>query len=259
MNLHLQHELVTGRFVAPFAANWLEPASGITVMVRPAVTAGDVAPDDAALLPAAEIAFLQETHQIVPDAGVVAAGVGPVVLATPRRPDAIDRTDVRLGGVSGVAELVARATLEPYFGIPAGAWRRDDAETEAEIREGNAALLPVTDGFREDLARAWFILTGLPLVTHVLVAPRDMSREAAQPLLDTMRVAGEVGHERRQEWRNEWIERHGLERERALALLAGLRYALGEEDRTAVMALFQRAARGTRFPRVSGLQYLPTA
>ena len=36
------------------------------------------------------------------------------------------------------------------------------------VLEGADALRPIEGGFAEDLCRAWFILTALPVVTHIL-------------------------------------------------------------------------------------------
>ena len=84
---------------------------------------------------------------------------------------------------------MARATLKPFYGIEVTGWVRDAeapeaARAEAVIVEGTEALREPEAGFSEDLCRAWFILSGQPLVSHVLLAPRDLSPSALRQLID---------------------------------------------------------------------------
>ena len=257
MRLLIDQTLVTAPLAAALAAGWIEPSPDVSVELATGLSSSSVGEDDAALVPASEIAHLQPTHLIVPDVAVVAPGLGPVSLRTAVRPDEVERTPVRLAGTSGVAELLARATLQPYFGIQAATWTRDeDVAAEAVVLEGADALRPIEGGFAEDLCRAWFILTGLPVVTHVLITPQEMSRAEVQSVLQTLRLSAEVGHERRREWRTELIDRLELDRERVLALYASLQYALTPEDRPAVTALLQRGGRGSSYPPASSIRFL---
>jgi predicted solute-binding protein len=260
MRLVIHDTLVTAPLVAPLTAGWIEPAAGVAVELKRDVTAADVGDADVALLPASELSHLQASHQGVPDVAVISEGIGAVSLRTPVRPDEIEQTPVKLMGTTGVGELLARATLHAYFGIQATAWigAHDErsADAEAVVFEGTDALRPIEGGFAEDLCRAWFILTGLPVVSHVLAAPLAATRAGLQPVLDTFRVTAAVAHERRREWREDLIARHELDRDRVLALLAGQRYELLPADRQALAALFQRGGRGSTYPTVAGLSYL---
>lgn len=258
MRLLLHDTLVTAPLVAPVTAGWIEPAPGLTVEAAATLIAAEVGADDVVLLPASELGRLQTTHQVVPDMAVVADGIGAVSLRTRVRPDEVERTAVRILGTSGVAELLARATLRPYFGIQATAWitDREEPTAEAVVLDGVAALRPIAGGFAEDLGRAWFIMTGLPVVSQVLVAPVDATRTDLRPALDTLQLAMAVGHERRREWRESMTEHSGLDRERFLALLAGHRYELTALDRQALTSLYQRGARGSAYPPLTSLRFL---
>lgn len=259
MRLILDDTLVTAPIVSPLTLGWLQPASGVTVTARTGLTAADIGESDAALVSTAHLAHLQETHQVVPDVAVVAEGIGAVSLRTPVRPDEIDQTTVRVIGQGGVAELLARATLRPYFGIQATAWEVEGGEAPeatAVVLEGVEALRPIEGGFAEDLCRAWFILTALPVVSHVLVVPAAATRQVIQPILDTLAVAARVGYERRREWRTPLIEREGLDRDRTHAVLSGQRYELTDRDRQAIVNLAQRGSRGTGVPPLTSLRFL---
>ena len=82
------------------------------------------------------------------------------------------------------------------------------------IVEGADALRPPEAGFSEDLVRAWFILTGEPVVSHLLVAPKGAARAEIEPAIALLEQARQVGHERRRELRGSVTERAGLDRDR---------------------------------------------
>ena len=113
------------------------------------------------------------------DVAVIADGNGAIAMRTPVRPDEVEATPVRLLDTSGIAELLARATLRPFYGIEPTGWVRDGdspeaARAEVVIVEGAEALREPEAGFSEDLSRAWFILTAQPVVSHVLLVPRAL-------------------------------------------------------------------------------------
>lgn len=258
MRLLLHDTLVTAPIVAPLTAGWVEAAAGVTLESVAMLTVAGVGAQDLALVPSSELGRLQLSHQVVPDVAVIGDGIGAVSLRTAVRPDEVERTAVRVVGTSGVAELLARATLRSYFGIQATAWATDREEPAAEVvvLDGAEALRPFEGGFAEDLTRAWFILTGLPVVSHILVAPIEATRPDLRPALETLRLARSVGHERRREWREALIEQSGLDRERFLALLAGQRHELTSPDRQALTGLYQRGARGAPYPPITSLRFL---
>ncbi len=95
-------------------------------------------------------------------------------MRSPVRPDEIDSASILLYDVSGTAELLARATIWPFYGIKAAAWSTEaNGSAAITIVDGIAALEPVEAGFSEDLVRAWFILTDQPVVTHLLAVPAN--------------------------------------------------------------------------------------
>ena len=263
MRLLIHDTLATAPFAYPLTAGWALPAEGVIAEVRVELRGGDLAPDDAALLPASEVALCQETHQVVPDAAVIADGAGAVAMRTPVRPDEVERSPVRLLDTSGTAELLARATLRPFYGIEPTAWvtSEDDrppaaAEAQVVVVEGVEALRPPEAGFAEDLSRAWFILTGTPAVTHVLLAPLTADRAALQPVLATLATLRQAAAERRREWRQDLATRHDLPRDRLNAVFAAQRLTLEPDDRRALLLLLQRGGRGSAFPPPTALRFL---
>ncbi|MCC6315702.1 MAG: hypothetical protein IT337_17020, partial [Thermomicrobiales bacterium] len=165
MRLLLDDTLATLPYMLPLVEGWIAPGD-LRPERRTALRAADLEPGDAALLPLPEAALLPELFGIVPGIAAIADGVGAYALRTPVRPDEIEGATVRLLDVSPVGVVLARATVGPYFGIAPIVWTPEaDPAAQAVVVEGLAALRPVEGGFSEDLARAWFILTGLPVVS----------------------------------------------------------------------------------------------
>lgn len=261
MRLLIHDTLATTTFAAPSRAGWVVPAADVTVETRPDLRGGEVGPEDVALAPVAAVLICQATHRVVPDVAVVAGAVGPVAMRTPVRADDVERTPVRLLGTSGAGELLARATLRPFYGIEPTAWVTGDTDPAAAaaqvvIVEGAAALQPVEGGFAEDLCRAWFVLTGTSAVTHVLLAPAGADRVALGPILATLAALREAGHERRSELRRTLADTHELPLDRVHAFFAEQRLMLEDVDRRGLLMLLQRGTRGSTYPALAGVSYL---
>jgi predicted solute-binding protein len=244
VKLLLHDSLTTAPIVYPFSAGWIEPS--IDTELRPSLFAADVDDRAAALIPSAEISILHETHLVVPEVAVIADGMGTIVMRVPVRPDEVEGTSVRLYDVSGTAEILARATVEPFYGIVPRGWSRDESsDAQVVIVEGAQALRSPEAGFSEDLMRAWFILTGQSLVSHLLIVPKSAD---PAPIRDLLVEAQRVGHERRRDLRKAVAERYDVDRERLTELSAASRYSLGEADRRALMMLLQRGNKGSAYP-----------
>lgn len=242
MRLVLDDAIVTSQVVVPLREGWASLPGGY--VVRPNLTASDLAPDDIALLPAGEATDLAGTHRLVPDVAVVYGNAGVIAMRAPVRPDGIDETPIRLYHTSRTAELLIRALLRPFFGITACGFVSDEGESDAQIVviEGAEALNPPEAGFQEDLARAWFILTGLPLVSHVLVAPLAIGAGDVDPIIDGLRTAVAAGAERRREVRVTIAAQAEVDRDRLVEVTNGLRFQLEAAD---VQSLRQLVARGS--------------
>jgi hypothetical protein len=275
MRLLLHDTLATMPWTVPLREGWLPAPAGVEVLLRPDLPAAAVGAGEAALLPSPEAALLEASHAVWPTAAAVFSSDGPVSLRTPVRPDEVERTPVRLTGCSAAGELLARATLRTFYGIEPAAWTRDDdPAAEAVVLEGTEALRPAEGGFAEDLARAFFIMTGLPAVTHLLVVPdpnpdptgdgdraadatagaagSPLDPPAAEPAalaaaFDWLQRARVLSHERRKEWRGALVA-GGVASDKLGALFASMRTTLEPDDRKALTALLSHGARGTAYP-----------
>jgi predicted solute-binding protein len=245
----LMHDTIaTAPLTIPLKSDWIVPA--LPVETRPSLTASDLATDDIALLPAAEIALLHESHRVVPD-------IAAISMRVPVRPDEIRITPVRLWHATSTAELLARATLHPFYGITPGDFTSDDnAQAQVVVLEGAEALQLPEAGFAEDLVRAWFVLTAQSFVSHILVAPFHFDRVAVQPAMQTLTELRAIGHERRKDVRRSVAETTGLDPNLVTEFFLAQHYELNSDDRRSLLMLLQRGHRGSTFPYVWEITYL---
>ncbi len=249
MRLLIDQTFATTPYTTPIASAWVSTPPNLDVQLVKHLSADEITPDAAALIPSSELRTLLVTHDVIPDVAVIADGVGAIEMRTPARPDEIEATPVRLLDAGGTAELLARATLQPFYGITPTSWMRGDdepaaARAEVVIVAGAEALREPEGGFSEDLARAWFILTAQPVVSHVLVFPRDAPMEDARGIVRFLDAARAMGVERRRDWRPQLADREGVGRDRASAFWAAQRLMLEAEDRRALLDLLAQGSRG---------------
>ena len=236
MRLLIDETFATATYTVPIASGWVSPPDGITVEIANRLSTDSTSEEHIVLAPASEILRLQQTHQVAAGVAVVADANGAIAMRTPVRPDEVEATPVRLLDTSGIAELLARATLKPFYGIEPTSWVRDGdspeaAHAEVVIVEGAEALREPEAGFSEDLSRAWFILTAQPVVSHVLLVPRALPLVLLQETLTFLDAARTEGVARRPEWRPQLADREGVGRDRASAFWAAQRLKLEPADR----------------------------
>jgi hypothetical protein len=253
VRLLIDETFATATYTVPISSGWVSPPEGVTVEATNCLTADSETGESVVLAPASEILRRQQTHQVAGDVAVIADGNGAIAMRTPVRPDEVEATPVRLLDTSGIAELVARATLRPFYGIEPTGWVRDGnspeaARAEVVIVEGGEALREPEGGFSEDLSRAWFILTAQPVISHVLLVPRALPPADLTNVLTFLDAARTEGLARRREWRPELADRVGVDRDRASAFWAAQRLKLEPADRQPLLDLLHKGSRGTSNP-----------
>ncbi|MGI8643403.1 MAG: MqnA/MqnD/SBP family protein [Thermomicrobiales bacterium] len=252
--LLIHDTLATAPYALPLREGWR--TIDLPAETRPGVVAADLTDDDAALVPAGELLYLHETHRVVPDHAVVCGRMGTIVMRVPVRPDEIEQTPVVLYETSATAELLARATLQAFYGIVPSGWTTEpDPDSQAVVVEGIRVLEEPEAGFVEDLCRAWLILTDAPVVTHVLVAPLAWDEDRLAPVVAALATLRESGHHRRRDVRKVLAQGAEIDRDELADLLNGQRYTLEEPDRRALLMLLQLGTRGTDLPKVPLLLY----
>jgi hypothetical protein len=264
VRLLIDDTFATGTYTVPITSGWVSSPEGIEVEIAHRLTPGSASDESIVLAPSSEILPLQQTHQIAGDVAVIADGNGAIAMRTPVRPDEVEATPVRLLETSGIAELLARATLKPFYGIEPTNWVRDGdapeaAHAEAVIVEGAEALREPEAGFSEDLSRAWFILTAQPVVSHVLLVPSALPPADLTNALTFLDAARTEGLARRREWRPQLADQEGVGRDRASAFWAAQRLNMALADRRALLDLLGKGSRGTSSPPPANVTFIDGA
>lgn len=240
----------TSFLTIPIREGWVGDSSNVRIVAN--LAADEITVDDVVLIPAAIATGLVQTHVIDRSVAVVHDGIGMTAMWTPVRADEIDEETVYLTGVGTAGETLARALLKPYFGISVVEISHADsppADARVVVTEGAAALAMPETGFREDLARTWFILTGFPFVSHVaVVGVRALARDADEQLRVLKKLV-EAGHERRRDVRRLIHELNGVDRDVWADVTGRMRYHLEPEDAVSVRRLVEMGTWGTSFGR----------
>ncbi|MDQ4099268.1 MAG: hypothetical protein M3121_02060, partial [Chloroflexota bacterium] len=98
-------------------------------------------------------------------------------------------------------------------------------------------------------SRAWFILTGLRLVSHVLVVPVESQEEAITALVSELRRLIATGIERRRDVRVALATDNDLDRGRLVEVTSRLRWSLERADIDSLQMLIARGTWGMSIPR----------
>ncbi len=253
--LLIHDTLVTSPWAAPARAG--REVTTVPAEARETLVAADLGDDDAALLPAGELLDLHASHRVVQDVAVVAGTKGTIRMRVPVRPDEIERSAVYLRETTRTAELLARALLQPFYGILPTGWTHEPAaDAQVVVLEGISSLEAPEAGFVEDLCRAWLILTDTPVVSHVLVVPMAWDRARTTPVLETLAALRATGHRRRRDIRAALVGDREIDRDALADLLTEHRTALEPADRRALLMLLQLGTRGSDLPKVPALTFL---
>lgn len=215
------------------------------------LSGADIGPHDFALMQTPEITLLTATHVVDPVIGIFTAESGAIVMRALVRPDEIEDASILLYETGSTAELLARATIWPFYGIKANAWSIEpDGSSAITIVDGLAALEPAEADFSEDLVRAWYILTDQPVVTHLLVVPLDATDDEVDTIRARVNDAVAAGYAARREIRKALLTESAIDSERLVDFLARLRFELDSTARAAAYSLLARGSGGTRFPLI---------
>src|SRR5215218_8057880 len=253
VRLLIDETFATATYTVPITSGCDSPPEGITVEIANRLTTDSASEEHILLAPASGILRLQQTHDVATGVAVITNGNGAIAMRTPVRPDEVEATPVRLLETSGIAELLARATLKPFYGIEPTSWVRDGGSleavrAEAVIVEGAEALREPEAGFSEDLSQAWFILTGQPVVSHVLLVPSALPPADLTNVLTFLDAGRTDGLARRRDWRPQLADREGVGRDRASAFWAAQRLKMEPADRPALLDLLGKGSLGTSNP-----------
>ncbi|MCM8745349.1 hypothetical protein NET03_02260 [Thermomicrobium sp. CFH 73360] len=203
-----------------------------------------------ALLDTLEALELVPAWSIATDLVVASQYNSAVGLVTPDRPDRITDAIVSLDDCRPASEALARATIEPFFGLRVRDWRHAEAASalsELRVTEDEAALVPL-DERHHDLGRIWFILTGHAFVSHLLVVPSELPAETRSQFAVLLRRLSEELRTRAAEIASERAAAHALDAGRLHAYLSESVDVLTPKLQRAIAELVRRSGSGLRVP-----------
>lgn len=244
--------MTTAVYTQPIVHGWVDPA--LTVEFLDRVTAEIARSQQApALIGAFEATQLADAFVVVADIALVSQHTSSVAIQTSERPDGLDEVCVALDAVSLTAEALARATVTPFYGIGVVSWDRDTDPGALVVLEDAAALAqPLSERFH-DLGRAWFVLSALPVLSHVLVVPRNLiteQAEAVRRLVATLQAARELARARLLDVAARLVREHELNQERVEAMLVDQTYRVTQRARAGWRELFERTRHDLGFERL---------
>lgn len=255
--LALAHEL--GWITLPYAVETVAGLDAATARAHP---------EALVYLPLTEYAELQASHTVLPFLAGGGNHNAAIALISEQPLGEINECLVDLGESSRLAEALARGTLRKFYGINPLAWLRDErpeGETPpvVEVREGGEALhLLEEPGDRTvvELGKAWFILTGLPAITHLLLVP-DATLHAKPDLPQTLAAALDSANAtiqaRQGELRAELSTRYGISRATLDRLYDDQLPTLTGDAQKSLRALLTAASRSMGLPPVGALKLPP--
>lgn len=253
MTLYIDDNLMTGMIATPLREGWLE--TRLPYEVVPNLTADRVGRGDVALISVAEAASLVDTHYIDPAIAVV-SGEPPestIAMRTPVRPDGIDESPIRMIDTTPTAELLIRALLRSFFGITADGFVYDAdvpevGEAQCVVVDGRLGLTEPELGHQEDLVKAWYVLTGSPVVFAVAVVGAEADGGAEE--LALLRSSLDLGIERRRDVRRILAgEDESIDRAKLASITNNLTYQLDASDIHSAGNLLARGTWGTGWKR----------
>ena len=251
----------------PIKAGWampespwkLEVANDTPQRLLDGLLGGDF--DAAFISPAA---LTQHSRQLAPLRGWGLAVEGATetgMILAPQRLDLVDGKSISLSeeAQGSTAAYLMRTLLIPYYGISLTIRPATDTERateDARLLYGDNAALEAKKqpegAVAEDLGKAWFILSGLPMVWEMLAAPRDLEERkpgAGESLHALITRSQRAAQEQQSTILDEATARLDLKKERVKELFARQKYTLSEREQKGLAYFLDQAARAGVLPR----------
>lgn len=252
MQLLIRDALETLLITEPIREAWVDHPFDYDIVDHDLAQA--VGNQDAALCSVADLPWLNATHAIVPEFGVVSDEKSAVVAISKSRLDDLDRATVGTGLRFGRGALLGQALLNTFYGVEELQWIDGSSPSpDISILEGYDALREPASEHAVDLGQAWFILTGFAVASHVLVVPTAMEHEEVRVLLDVLVSALGIGIDRRKAITRAAANQHAVERPAMASMLRSQRYSMNAEDLESTLMLLRQGRSAPTVPYVSEL------
>ncbi len=253
--------MTTALIAEPLRKNWVEGAEDVELVTN--LDAETVSQRGlCALVGSVDAVLLSDRYTVATDVGLASWHSGAISLWTPVRPDDVDDVSIDLNGVSRTAEAVARATIPRYFGMTLRGFSQEEASGQAEVREHQNAILEIESGQLNDLIRAWFILSGLPMVTHALVIPNELigrDPDQVRRIVERIREAAQTGVKRRREIRRNMHDLYPVDRDQLVTFHNEQTIALSKTARKGWLDMVRRIGRPMGLPQPEAISFVTVA
>jgi chorismate dehydratase len=177
------------------------------------------------------------------------------LLLAPQRLDLMDEGHLALSeeAQASTAAHLLRVLLKPYYDITLSLHAPGDSAYDLK----GARLLYSDDAPRqakampegwvaEDMGVAGYVMSGLPTVWEMLVAPRDLEARkpgASEAIQATLKASQRAAQEQQATILEEATQRLGLDQPRVKELFARQRYTLGEKEQKGLAHFFTLASK----------------
>ncbi len=250
--------MTTALIAEPLRQNWVDGKGAIELvsgLTAEAVTDRGLC----ALVGSVDAAMLSDRFSVITDVGLASWHAGAVALWTPTRPDEVDDVPIDLNGISRTAEAIARATIARFFGMTLRGWTRGEEDGEAIVREHQDAMIEIESGVLTDLVRGWFILSGLPIVTHALVVPNDLIEREPETVLavvEHLKESVHTGVKRRREIRRNLHDLYPVDRDQLVTFHNEQTITLSKTARKGWLDLLRRVGRAMALPEPETITFV---
>ncbi|MBN9390401.1 MAG: hypothetical protein J0I20_20400 [Chloroflexi bacterium] len=195
-----------------------------------------------------------------------------------QRPDQLDEATVAVSPNSQTGEMLLKILAAKYYGlnpkpfpVPSEASALEALQGQADtcIISGEAAMraagwAKAKGHFVEDLTKAWWIMTGLPLPTYLLAVRKEWTRtdpeatNLARSLMVSFRRAIQSGVEQRSTLLDRASHKTGLPVPALDDHYRLQRYELNEGHLRGLLEFYRRAAAQGLLPQVQDLDFFPS-
>ena len=195
-----------------------------------------------------------------------------------QRPDQLDEATVAVSPNSQTGEMLLKILAAKYYGlnpkpfpVPSEASALEALQGQADtcIISGEAAMraagwAKAKGHFVEDLTKAWWIMTGLPLPTYLLAVRKEWTRAGpeatnlARSLMVSFRRAIQSGVEQRSTLLDRASHKTGLPVPALDDHYRLQRYELNEGHLRGLLEFYRRAAAQGLLPQVQDLDFFPS-
>lgn len=201
-----------------------------------------------------------------------------IFFVSTKRPDQLDQATVAVSPNSQTGEMLLKLLANKYYGLnpkpfpvasEAAALEALQGQADTCIISGEAAMraagwAKAKGHFVEDLTKAWWITTGLPLPTYLLAVRKEWTRtdpeatNLARSLMLSFRRAIQSGQEQRSTLLDRASNKTGLPVPALDDHFRLQRYELNEGHLRGLLEFYRRATAQGLLPNLQDLEFFPS-